>query len=408
MANIDEQDIRVRYILMYPHLNERSRRLFAVNEVIALGRGGLAAVSRATGLARSTILRGLDDVDDDEVLDPNLIRRPGGGRRAVAKTNHEALECLRKLVESSVLGDPMRALLWTSKSLDKLAVALEEAGHKVCTHTVRKMLTEIGYSRQPNRKSQEGKQHPDRDAQFEHINAVAIAFQEGNSPVISVDTKKKELIGNFKNAGTDYRPTGCPDEVLTHDFIDAEKGKVVPYGIYDVGANQGWVSVGVDHDTSEFAVATISRWWGDVGKPRYPKARRILVTADAGGSNGYRVRLWKLELQRMADEFGIAITVCHFPPGTSKWNKIEHRLFCQITQNWRGTPLTSRAVVVDLIGNTRTKKGLTVKCVLDERIYEPGMKVSDAQMESLNIKGSQFHPEWNYTIYPRKVEKSKQ
>jgi hypothetical protein len=302
----------------------------------------------------------------------------------------------------------MRALLWTSKSLDKLAVALEEAGHKVCPHTVRKMLTEIGYSRQPNRKSQEGKQHEDRDAQFEHINSEAIAFQEGSAPVISVDTKKKELIGNFKNAGTDYRPAKCPDEVLTHDFIDKEKGKAVPYGIYDIGANQGWVSVGIDHDTAEFAVATITRWWLDVGQPRYPNARCIMVTADAGGSNGYRVRLWKLELQKFADEFGITITVCHFPPGTSKWNKVEHRLFCQITQNWRGTPLTSRAVVVDLIGNTRTKKGLTVKCVLDERIYEPGKKISNVQMESLNIEGSDFHPEWNYTVYPRKVGKSKQ
>jgi hypothetical protein len=408
MGKIDEQAIRERYEILYPHLNERSRRLFAVNEVIAFGRGGLAAVSRSTGLARSTILRGIDDVENPVALDPNWIRRPGGGRREVAKTNPEALECLRELVESSVLGDPMRALLWTSKSLDKLAVALEEAGHKVCTHTVRKMLTEIGYSRQPNRKTLEGKQHPDRDAQFEHINSEAIAFREGNAPVISVDTKKKELIGNFKNAGTDYRPAKCPDEVLTHDFIDKEKGKAIPYGIYDVGANQGWVSVGIDHDTAEFAVATISRWWRDVGKPKYPKTRRIMVTADAGGSNGYRIRLWKLELQRFADEFGIAITVCHFPPGTSKWNKVEHRLFCQITQNWRGTPLTSRAVVVDLISNTRTKKGLTVKCVLDERIYEPGKKVTNEQMETLNTKGAEFHPEWNYTISPRNAKLNNQ
>jgi hypothetical protein len=407
MGIIEEQEIRERYDLLYPHLNERSRRLFAVNEVIAYGRGGLAAVSRATGLARSTILRGLDEVDDDEVLDPNRIRRPGGGRREVAKTNLEAMECLGKLVEPSELGDPMRALLWTSKSLDKLAVALEEAGHRVSTHTVRKMLTEIGYSRQPNRKSLEGKQHQDRDAQFEHINAEAIAFQEGNAPVISVDTKKKELIGSFKNAGTDYRPAGCPDEVLTHDFIDREKGKAIPYGIYDIGANQGWVSVGVDHDTAEFAVATISRWWCDVGKPRYSNAKRIMVTADAGGSNGYRLRLWKLELQKFADEFGIAVTVCHFPPGTSKWNKVEHRLFSQITQTWRGKPLTSRAVVVDLIGNTRTKTGLTVKCVLDERTYEPGTKVSNAQMKSLNINGAEFHPEWNYTILPGNTKKPK-
>jgi len=320
MGNIDEQEIRERYELMYPHLNERGRRLFAANEVIALGRGGLAAVYRATGLARSTILRGLDELDDEEVLDPNLIRRPGGGRREVAKTNFEAVQCLRRLVEPSELGDPMRPLLWTSKSLEKLAAALKDAGHKVSTHTVRKMLTELGFSRQPNRKTLEGKQHPDRDAQFEHINAAAVSFQERNLPIISVDTKKKELIGNFKNAGTDYRPKRCPNEVLTHDFIDREKGKAVPYGIYDIGANEGWVSVGVDHDTAEFAVATISRWWRDVGKPRYAQAQQIMITADAGGSNGYRLRLWKVQLQALADEFGIAVTVCHFPPGTSKWN----------------------------------------------------------------------------------------
>jgi transposase len=401
MGNIDEQEIRVRYELMYPHLNERGRRLFAANEVIALGRGGLAAVYRATGLARSTILRGLDELDDEEVLDPNLIRRPGGGRREVAKTNFEAVQCLRRLVEPSELGDPMRPLLWTSKSLEKLAAALEEAGHKVSTHTVRKMLTELGFSRQPNRKTLEGKQHPDRDAQFEHINAAAVSFQERNLPIISVDTKKKELIGNFKNAGTDYRRSRCPNEVLTHDFIDREKGKAVPYGIYDIGANEGWVSVGVDHDTAEFAVATISRWWRDVGKPRYTQAQQIMITADAGGSNGYRLRLWKVQLQALADEFGIAVTVCHFPPGTSKWNKVEHRLFSQITQNWRGTPLTSRAVIVDLIGKTRTKTGLTVKCVLDESKYEPGRKVSEGEMKSLNIKRSDFHSEWNYTIFPR-------
>jgi hypothetical protein len=408
MGKIDEEEIRSRYLLMYSHLNERSRRLFAANEVIALGRGGLAAVARATGLARSTILRALDEVDDDVVLDPKWIRRPGGGRRKVATTNLEAMECLRKLVEPAQVGDPVRPLLWVSKSMDKLAAALDEEGYKVAPNTVRKMLTELGFSRQSNRKTMEGKQHPDRDAQFEHINSTAMAFQKDNLPVASLDAKKKELIGSFKNAGADYRPAKSPDEVLSHDFIDKEKGKAIPYGIYDVGANAGWVSIGIDHDTAEFAVATLLRWWREVGMLRYPHATSILITVDAGGSNGYRLKLWKLMLQAFADEFGIAVTVCHFPPGTSKWNKIEHRLFSQITQNWRGKPLTSRSVVVDLIANTRTKTGLEVKCVLDECKYETGREVTKAEMATINIKGAEFHPEWNYTIYPRNMKLTEQ
>jgi len=299
------------------------------------------------------------------------------------------------------MGDPMRPLRWVSKSHAKLAAALCAMGHQIGKSSIPKLLDLVGYRRQVNRKTLEGSRNPDRDAQFEHINAAVIATQEAGQPVISIDTKKKELIGPYKNVGSDYRPEGCPDQVNVHDFVDAELGKVVPYGVYDIAANAGCVSVGVDNDTAQFSVNSIRRWLDLMGRERYPHAKRLMITADGGGSNGSRVRLFKVELQTLADETGLTLQVCHFPPGTSKWNKIEHRLFCHITQTWRGQPLTSRLAVVDLIAATTTKTGLQVRCELDTRAYPKGIKVSDAEMDTLNIKGDAFHPEWNYTIAPR-------
>ena len=299
------------------------------------------------------------------------------------------------------MGDPMRPLLWVSKSREKLAVALRAMNHAISANTVGKMLITLGYSRQVNRKTKEGSHHPDRDGQFQHINNQVMAFQAAGQPVISVDTKKKELIGEYKNGGSDYRATGCPDMVRVHDFVDPDLGKVAPYGIYDIAANAGWVSVGIDHDTAAFAVNAIRRWYDVVGRGRYGNADRLLITADGGGSNGSRVRLWKLELQKLADETGLILQVCHYPPGTSKWNKIEHRLFCHITQTWRGKPLVSRLAVVDLIAATTTKTGLTVRCELDESIYPTAIRVTDEEMATLNIATNPWHPEWNYTISPR-------
>lgn len=329
------------------------------------------------------------------------VRRAGSGRRPLSEKDPSLLEDLRCLVEPATLGDPMRPLLWVSKSHAKLAAALAALGHSLCANTVRKLLRYLGYSRQGNRKAEEGSHHPDRDAQFEHINAEALAFQGAGQPVISVDTKKKELVGNYKNAGSDYRPGGQPQRVKVHDFADKKLGKAIPYGVYDVADNSGWVNVGVDHDTAAFAVNTIRRWLDVMGRQRYPDAHSLMITADCGGSNGARLRLWKVELQKLADETGLAITVYHYPPGTSKWNKIEHRLFCHITQNWRGKPLTSRRAIVELIAATTTTTGLTVACELDTNLYPKGIKVSDAELKSVNIKANDFHPDWNYTISPR-------
>ena len=393
---IDEDGIRQRWEAVGSRLDERGRRLFAAAEARAAGWGGLAAVSRITGLARSTINRGEDDLDG-EPLPRGQVRRKGGGRRSVAETDSGLVPALKQLVEPVTLGDPMRPLIWVSKSMDKLAATLTGMGHPISADTVRKELTKLGFSRQYNRKADEGSRHPDRDAQFEHINAKVVAAQAAGQPVISVDTKKKELIGNYRNGGTDYRPKGSPLRVKVHDFEDKKLGKVVPYGVYDVSANEGWVSVGITSDTAEFAVQSIRSWLDRMGSKRYPDAR----TADCGGSNGARVRLWKIELQKLADETGLTLRVHHYPPGTSKWNKIEHRLFCHITQNWRGRPLTSRMAVVELIGATTTKSGLKVESALDERIYVKGRKVSKAEMASLDITGDPFHPEWNYTIKPR-------
>jgi Rhodopirellula transposase DDE domain len=338
---------------------------------------------------------------DAEPLPKGQVRRPGGGRRAICETDPGLIEALERLVEPGTLGDPMRPLIWVSKSMEKLAAALTEMGHPIGADTVRKELVKLGFSRQSNRKADEGSHHPDRNAQFEYINAKVVAAQAQQQPVISVDTKKKELIGNFKNGGTDYRPKGNPRRVNGHDFEDKKLGKAVPYGVYDMAANVGFVSVGITSDTAEFAVHSIRCWRERMGRQRYPKARELTITADCGGSNGARVRLWKVELQKLANETGLVIHVHHYPPGTSKWNKIEHRLFCHITQNWRGRPLTDRLAVVELIGATTTKTGLKVESALDTRSYQKGIKVANAEMKRLHITGDAFHPEWNYTIKPQ-------
>ena len=392
--------IRERFTAVERDLNERSRRLLAAAEAKTAGHGGITAASRATGVARSTIGRGLKDLASPGSLSGE-VRRPGGGGPTLIEKDPTLLEDLRLLVEPATMGDPMRPLMWVSKSHAKLAAALRETGHKIADSSIPKLLGLLRYRRQVNRKTLEGSHNPDRNAQFEHINAAVITTQAAGQPVISIDTKKKELIGSYKNGGSDYRPAGCPDQVNVHDFVDKELGKVAPYGVYDVTANTGCVSVGISNDTAEFAVNSIRRWLLVMGRTRYPAMKQLTITADGGGSNGSRVRLFKIELQKLADETGLTLQVCHYPPGTSKWNRIEHRLFCHITQTWRGKPLTSRETVVELIASTTTTTGLTVRCELDTRDYPKGIKVSDAEMMTLNIKGDTFHPEWNYTILPR-------
>ena len=398
---INEAALRHQYALLRPSLDERGRRLFAATQAQALGRGGIAVVARATGVAPSTIGRGLREIAGGVPPSGRRLRRAGGGRKRLTATDATLERDLLALVAPMTLGCPERPLLWVSKSLEKLAAALRDQGHRVSANSVRRLLRRLDFSRQGNHKANEGRQHADRDAQFEHINAQVLAVQAAGDPVISVDTKKKELIGNYKNAGTDWRPEGEPRRVNGHDFEDQELGKVIPYGVYDIGANSGWVNVGVTHDTAQFAVHAIQRWWETMGQARYPNARTLMITADGGGSNGSRVRLWKRELQKLADETGLTIQVCHYPPGTSKWNKIEHRLFCHISQNWRARPLTSRLAVVELIAATTTKTGLTVACELDTTEYAKGIKVTDDEMAALAITRNDFHPEWNYAIAPR-------
>jgi Rhodopirellula transposase DDE domain len=399
---IDREAIRLRWEADGSKRDERGRRLFAASEVRAAGYGGLAAVSSITGLARSTIERGLKDLDAPP-LARGRVRRDGSGPRRKSERDATLLDDLKRLVEPATLGDPMRPLLWVSKSLDKLASALASMGHSISPNSVRKLLTQIGYSRQFNRKADEGANHPDRNAQFEYINAQVLAAQAAGQPVISVDTKKKELVGNYRNAGSDWRPKGCPQRVNVHDFADKELGKVAPYGVYDIAANSGWVSLGITHDTATFAVASIRTWLERIGRARYPNMRELTITADCGGSNGSRVRLWKVELQKLADETGLIIKVRHYPPGTSKWNKIEHRMFCHITQNWRSRPLTDHATIIDLIAATTTATGLKVEAVLDTTVYEKGIKIRDSEMKRLNVRGDAFHPEWNYAVIPRKT-----
>ena len=399
---MDVRLCRAKYKALAPTLRERARRIWAATEARAGGWGGIAGVARATGISSSTIQRGLQELTTKRSLAPGRIRRPGGGRKKTVDKDPTLLTDLEGLVEPTASGDPMSPLRWTSKSVRQLAASLQRMGHQVSRQLVAELLAAGGYSLQANRKTREGPSHPDRDAQFRYINQHVRRFQGATQPVISVDTKKKELVGDFKNAGRQWRPTGQPTPVRVHDFLIPARGKAIPYGVYDLTRNAGWVSVGVDHDTATFAVRTIGRWWRQMGRPRYRRARSLLITADAGGSNGPRVRLWKWELQRLANRTHLAITVCHLPPGTSKWNKIEHRLFSYISTNWRGQPLVSLAVIVNLIGGTRTTTGLRVRCELDRGAYPKGQDVTDAQLATLNLAPHRFHGDWNYTIHPNR------
>ena len=400
-----EDSLLMRYQMLAPELTERTLRLFAAAEAKAWGRGGISGVARVLELSRDRISRGLQDLEKEQRLGPDRVRRKGGGRKKQVELDPQLKEDLERLISPYTRGDPETVLRWTCKSIRNLAKELTHKGHKTSRRMVAELLREMGYSLQANRKTLEGKQHPDRDAQFKYINRQAQKQQRAEQPVISVDTKKKELVGNFKNAGRQWRPQGHPEKVRVHDFIDKELGKVAPYGVYDLTRNDGWISVGIDHDTAAFAVATIRKWWRKMGRPVYPESSHLLITADSGGSNSSRNRLWKVELQKMANRTGLTITVCHFPPGTSKWNKIEHRMFSFISKNWRGKPLADHATIVNLIGSTKTKEGLNIHCELDENKYPKGIKVSDEQLEQVNLKKHKFHGDWNYTIYPSKKRK---
>jgi hypothetical protein len=399
---IDETAIALRYAVLSPVLDERGLRRFAAAEARTAGRGGVLALSRITGLARSTIDRGLAELDSATEIEVKRVRRPGGGRKKLTETDATLLADLKALVEPTTRGDPTAPLLWTSRSLRNLTEALQTMGHSIHHNVVADLLRQLHYSLQSNRKTREGTNNPDRDAQFGYINRRVKAALVASQPVISVDTKKKELVGDFKNGGRELRPKGQPESVRVHDLRIPELGRAVPYGVYDLAGNTGWVSVGIDHDTASFAVNMIRSWWQTMGRERYRTARKLLITADCGGSNGVRVRLWKRELQGLASELGLQITVCHLPPGTSKWNKIEHRLFSFITQNWRGKPLVSHQTIVQLIGSTTTRTGLNIKCALDPNTYPAGVKVSDEDMAAINLKPHKFHGEWNYTIAPRR------
>ena len=396
--------LKGKYAALSPLLDERTRRLWAASEARAIGRGGVTRVAEATGMSRVTVRAGLKELDAGDAAAPaargTRLRRAGGGRKALTARDPGLASALERELDPVTRGDPESPLRWTCSSAASLSRRLAAAGHPASERTVNRLLHALGYSLQSNRKTLEGRQHLDRDAQFRRIDRRVRAFQRLGQPVVSVDTKKKELVGPFRNGGREWRPKGQPDEVRVHDFIDRDLGKAIPYGVYDLTANAGWVSVGVDHDTAEFAVATLLRWWRQMGCHTYPDARRLLITADGGGSNGSRSRLWKFELQRLADALGLCISVCHFPPGTSKWNKIEHRMFCHITQNWRGRPLVSHEVVVNLIGATTTRDGLAIRSELDDGRYPTGRQVTDAQMNDLLIRRDPFHGEWNYRISP--------
>lgn len=397
--------VRDKYRVLREILNERSRRLWAAAEARSLGYGGVAAVVEATGMSSATVHRGLRELDRSEAgqtplrLDP--VRQTGGGRKKAVEKQPGLAEALANLVEPAIRGDPESPLRWTCKSTQKLAEALRHEGFDVGPRTVARQLKEQGFALQANRKTREGGSHPDRDAQFHHINDQVLRFQRRGQPAISVDTKKKELVGLYKNAGREWLPQGQPIEVSVHDFPDPKMKKAIPYGVYDLTHNEGWVSVGIDHDTARFAAATIERWWKNMGRKRYPRARKLLITADCGGSNSSRTRLWKVSLQALADKLGLRLEICHFPPGTSKWNKIEHRMFCHITQNWRGRPLLSYAAIVELIGSTRTARGLTISAELDENTYPTKETVTDVQVSSVRLRPSEFRGEWNYTILPQ-------
>jgi hypothetical protein len=396
--------IRAKYIALSPVMDERVRRHWAATEAMALGWGGITIAALATGLARNTIATGVRELaqrgTQSNVSIDVRLRRPGGGRKPIAETDPLLLRALEELVDPATRGHPESPLRWTCKSTAKLAEQLTQENHPVTDRTVARLLKQAGYSLQANRKTREGSSHPDRNAQFEYINKQVSAFQRRNQPVISVDTKKKELVGEFKNPGQEWQPKGEPETVNVHDFPDKNLGKAIPYGVYDLASNEGWVSVGIDHDTAQFAAASIQRWWTEMGSQRFPHASELLITADGGGSNSSRNRLWKKSLQKLADELDLTLKVCHFPPGTSKWNKIEHRLFCFITKNWRGRPLTTYEVIVNLIASTTTKTGLVVRAAIDSNEYDTGVTVSDENLARLRIRRAKFHGEWNYTIKP--------
>ncbi len=405
LSSATEAIIQKKYEQLTPYFNEASLRTWAAAEALSLGHGGISSVSRATGISRTTIHAGIAELEHPHPSSSSLsnqakIRQSGGGRKPLTETDPTLLSDLKYLVDPVTRGDPESPLCWTSKSAAKLTKELQDKGHQISPRTVCTLLDELGYSLQANRKTQEGNDHPDRDAQFQHIADAVTTFQIRHQPVISVDAKKKELVGNYKNKGRDWQPKKMPIQTKAHDFMDKKLGKVIPYGVYDITQNQGWVSVGIDHNTAQFAVATIRQWWYCMGQALYPEAQELLITADCGGSNSYRAKLWKWELQQLANESNLSLHICHFPPGTSKWNKIEHRLFSQITENWRSQPLVSREVVVNLIANTQTTTGLKVNAVLDDGNYPTGIQVSDEQFNSISIEHDSFHGEWNYQICP--------
>ena len=397
---MDIDPIKQRFASLEPFLNERLRRLYAAAEAKTLGYGGVSTVARATGVSRRAIGIGLKELDDPAATSVKQIRQPGGGRKRAVVKDATLLSDLEQLIEPVSRGDPESPLRWVCKSVRQLATELNRQGHQVSHRVVAELLQELGYSLQGNRKTSEGASHPDRNAQFEHINEQVRVYQNAGQSVISVDTKKKELVGDFKNGGRELRPQGDPERVRVHDFVIPELGKANPYGVYDITHNLGWVNIGIDHDTATFAVESIRRWWRLMGQPLYPEARQLLITADGGGSNGSRLRLWKVELQKLADELGLEIAVCHLPPGTSKWNRIEHRLFSYISQNWRGKPLINHEVIVNLIAATTTKAGLKVRCQVDKQSYPAGTVVSDAELAQVNLQPADFHGEWNYVISP--------
>jgi hypothetical protein len=394
-------ELEGKWMTLKPHLNERQRRLLAAAEAQVLGYGGISLVAEASRLSRATIHKALEELDAPPLADER-IRRPGGGRKRIVDGDPTLLDALERLIDPVSRGDPMSPLRWTCKSTRELAKVLQAQGHAVSARVVAALLHDLDYSLQGAAKTIEGNQHADRDAQFQYISRMTQRHLRRKLPVISVDTKKKELVGPYKNGGREWQPEGEPEQVKVHDFIDKKLGKAIPYGVYDVARNEGWVSVGCDHDTASFAVETIRRWWRCMGHARYPAADQLLICADGGGSNGSRVRLWKVELQGLADELRLAIQVCHFPPGTSKWNKIEHRLFSFITMNWRGRPLVSHEVIVNLISSTKNGQGLKVRAQMDEGTYPTKIKVTDQEMENVNLKRHKFHGEWNYTIAPKR------
>ena len=396
-----QTEIKQKFTILKDHLNEKTRRLWCATEAMALGTGGITLVAQATGISHPTIRRGIQEIQHPEMLEKDRIRKKGGGRKTLEKKDATLKADIEKLIEPAIIGDPESPLRWTSKSTQNIADELNKTKHRSSPRSISKILHEMEFSLQSNRKINEGsKNNPDRDKQFHFINKKTKRFQKKHFPVLSVDTKKKENIGNFKNNGQEYHKKGKPEKVNVYDFIDKEKGKVSPYGIYDLDKNKGWVNVGISSDTAAFAVNSIRSWWYDMGKEMYKNSTEMLITADCGGSNGYRVRLWKVELQKLATELKMTIHVSHFPPGTSKWNKIEHRLFCFISKNWRGKPLIDRATVVNLIGSVKTKTGLTVKAKLDENIYEKGIRVSDEELHAVKLIPNTFHGEWNYKICP--------